>query len=453
MITHAHPTTSSASASASTRALASRPLELGEARRLRDLIAALLRKEQAAMAEFLVALADFDRRRGWEALGHANLFAFLHVELRLSKSAAFYRKSAAGLLQDFPEVIEPLRDGRLCLSTIAELAKVLTEENRATVAPRFFGLSAREAQELVAELQPRGVPSTRMVVTRVLRQSAPLPASVTQPLLTFGPAVGFAPPVSFAPEPDPQVETSPNVVPPSRVLTSELANGGGPGVATRDQIVPLTADLRRIHLVVSKQVVKKLETAREGLSRSIRGATVEQVLEAALDLLLEKQAKTRGQVKRPRSLASATATPPTPATPPILATPPTSSTGQYRQGPGRESAEMPSTALHLTLTAPEVITAPPMHRRQGPREAIPAAVKRAVWARDQGRCTWPLASGGRCDSTHLLELDHVNPWARDGRPTEANLRLLCHRPKGSPGFTRSTPVEGGRSASPWLLAI
>ena len=55
-----------------------------------------------------------------------------------------------------------------CLSTIAELAKVLTEENRFVVVPRFFGLSAREAQELVAELQPREVPSTRMVVTRVL---------------------------------------------------------------------------------------------------------------------------------------------------------------------------------------------------------------------------------------------------------------------------------------------
>ena len=183
MIATAHPTPSSAAASS--HAAATSTLELLEARQLRDALKLLLRKEQAAMADFLVALADFDRRRGWEPLGHANLFAFLHVELRLSKSAAFYRKSAAELLQDFPEVIEPLRDGRLCLSTIAELAKVLTEENRAVVAPRFFGLSAREAQELVAELQPREVPSTRMVVTRVLDRSAPPPASAAQPLLTL----------------------------------------------------------------------------------------------------------------------------------------------------------------------------------------------------------------------------------------------------------------------------
>jgi hypothetical protein len=35
-----------------------------------------------------VALADFDRKRLWLELGHGSLFAFLHVELALSKGAA-----------------------------------------------------------------------------------------------------------------------------------------------------------------------------------------------------------------------------------------------------------------------------------------------------------------------------------------------------------------------------
>ncbi len=39
------------------------------------------------MADFLVALADFDRRRAWVELGHNGLFMFLHRELGLSKSA------------------------------------------------------------------------------------------------------------------------------------------------------------------------------------------------------------------------------------------------------------------------------------------------------------------------------------------------------------------------------
>jgi hypothetical protein len=339
------------------------------------------------MADFLIALADFDRRRGWEALGHASLFAFLVAELRLSRSAAYYRKSAAALLQDFPEVIEPLRDGRLCLSTVGELAKVLTAENRDVVMPRFFGLGAREAQELVAELQPREVPSTRMVVTSVLDQPAASPAGIAQPLL----ALASAPPF----------EAHPNMVPPSRIPTSGLANGGGDHrVTRRDEIVPLTADVRRVHFNVGTQVVRKLEAAREGLSHAIPCATMEQVLEAALDLLLEKQAKARGQVKRPRTTLPD-------ASPRVAAT-------------GAAPEEQRNTPP-LALTPMD----PPPPRRAGPRGAIPAAVKRAVWQRDAGRCSWPLDVGGTCGSTHRLEFDHVVPWADWGGETEANLRLVC----------------------------
>src|SRR5512140_3969122 len=58
------------------------------------------------------------------------LFPFLHDRLGLSKAASPYRKTAAGLLQRYPEIIEPLRDGRLCLTTIGQLAKVITPANR-----------------------------------------------------------------------------------------------------------------------------------------------------------------------------------------------------------------------------------------------------------------------------------------------------------------------------------
>src|SRR5512137_9558 len=99
MITNANSTTSTAAASA--HAPAGRPLELLEARRLRDALRSLLRTEQSAMAEFLVALAAFDARRGWEPLGHASLFAFLTAELGLTPAPTYWRVSAARLLQRF----------------------------------------------------------------------------------------------------------------------------------------------------------------------------------------------------------------------------------------------------------------------------------------------------------------------------------------------------------------
>jgi 5-methylcytosine-specific restriction endonuclease McrA len=56
---------------------------------------------------------------------------------------------------------------------------------------------------------------------------------------------------------------------------------------------------------------------------------------------------------------------------------------------------------------------------------VTAAVKRAVWLRDDGKCTWPLDSGGTCGSTTRLEIDHVVPRARGGASTVDGCRLLC----------------------------
>jgi len=56
---------------------------------------------------------------------------------------------------------------------------------------------------------------------------------------------------------------------------------------------------------------------------------------------------------------------------------------------------------------------------------IPAHVKRAVAARDQGRCTFVSEAGRRCSATYRLEFDHVEPVARGGRATVDGIRLRC----------------------------
>ncbi len=156
-------------------------------------------------------------------------------------------------------------------------------------------------------------------------------------------------------------------------------------VERRDEVEPLTADLRRLGMTVSKRFLKKLDAARSGLSHSIPRASTEQVLEAALDLLLEKQARARGLVKKPRKVI----------------------------------------ATAIPNTAPAPTPAGHRHRRTSPRQHIPAAVYRAVWRRDGGRCSWPLDSGGVCGSTHRLELDHIVPWARWGDERVDDLRIVC----------------------------
>jgi 5-methylcytosine-specific restriction endonuclease McrA len=58
-----------------------------------------------------------------------------------------------------------------------------------------------------------------------------------------------------------------------------------------------------------------------------------------------------------------------------------------------------------------------------PRQ-IPAAVRDEVFVRDQ-RCTYVSPDGKRCNSTHVLQIDHIKPVARGGAAVIDNLRLLC----------------------------
>ena len=58
--------------------------------------------------------------------------------------------------------------------------------------------------------------------------------------------------------------------------------------------------------------------------------------------------------------------------------------------------------------------------------AIPAGVRRRVWQRDQGRCSYEdPVSGRRCGSRHLIQVDHIFPYALGGDAEVPNLRLLC----------------------------
>ena len=65
------------------------------------------------------------------------------------------------------------------------------------------------------------------------------------------------------------------------------------------------------------------------------------------------------------------------------------------------------------------------HRQSSDPRHIPAHVKRAVWQRDGGRCTFMSDDGHRCQAETDLEFDHITEVARGGEPTVDGMRLLC----------------------------
>jgi 5-methylcytosine-specific restriction endonuclease McrA len=68
----------------------------------------------------------------------------------------------------------------------------------------------------------------------------------------------------------------------------------------------------------------------------------------------------------------------------------------------------------------------PSHRRPAADSRhIPDPVRRAVWERDGGRCTFVSEDGHRRGSRKLVEFDHIEAFARGGDATVENVRLLC----------------------------
>jgi hypothetical protein len=56
---------------------------------------------------------------------------------------------------------------------------------------------------------------------------------------------------------------------------------------------------------------------------------------------------------------------------------------------------------------------------------IPDAIRRAVWERDGGQCTFRDRHGRRCPARERIEFHHVTPFALGGDHSLSNIRLTC----------------------------
>jgi len=146
--------------------------------------------------------------------------------------------------------------------------------------------------------------------------------------------------------------------------TKPAARQVGPG----GKVEPIAYERFGVQFSMAKETREKLEHAQTLLSHSVPSGDLAEVFDRALDALIEKLEKRKaGATMNPR---------------------------------------------------------PPLRRNLAVR-TIPAYVRRAVWERDQGRCTFVGENGHRCDSKRFLEFDHVEPVARGGQATVEGLRLRC----------------------------
>jgi hypothetical protein len=160
-------------------------------------------------------------------------------------------------------------------------------------------------------------------------------------------------------------------------LAPAKSNGSGPipartctgpgGTEAPFKLDPLSASSYRVEFTASAELYAKIEKTRQMLSHALTMDDLASLFERALDVLIEQETKRRMGAGRPRK--------------------------------------------RRTLSA-------------GSRH-IPVEVRRAVWERDAGQCTFADSAGRRCSERRFLTLEHRQPFAMGGPPTVENLCLLC----------------------------
>jgi hypothetical protein len=182
-------------------------------------------------------------------------------------------------------------------------------------------------------------------------------------------------------------------------------------------VEPLSPSRYRVELTVDQRYVDLVEEARDLLAHQIPDRDLARVHERAMEALVKALRKSRhAATDRPRARKSA----------PISAVENSASTekGATVANSADVLNDIGAAGTDRTLGA-DAGEEPGEPSGASSGRHIPAALKRAVWERDQGRCTFVDSRGCRCRETGWLEFHHEQSFAKDGPMTLENLALRC----------------------------
>jgi 5-methylcytosine-specific restriction endonuclease McrA len=449
--------------------------ELEHAKQLSDeaLISKLsrcVREDRVLNARLLAHLGEMDDRGLYRDQGFNSMFDYCVRALHMSESEADLRIKSARIGRQFPNALEMLARGELHMTALRLLAPVLTASNTHLLKEVCFK-SKQEVREVIAKHFPapdvadsmRRLPQPRSTSL----SHEPQPAVLSQ----LSSAIPVQPSAQLASSPHHPIQTSdaPLLVssPHQPVQTSgaplfasspnHSAHASGSPLRTSVRstfavnkpavIAPLSEGRYKVQFTASKSLHWKLKEARDLCCDEVPYGELARIVEQAIDLLIAHKKKQRfaltsrprkewlprsgahasserreednvskgpvgGMPHRPReaerSLAKHEAN--TPVDGPCEA---------------EQSLAKPRESKSAERACDEKQTSAKREAGKSDSRYIPSALRRAVYARDGGQCSFVSTNGTRCGSRRDLEFDHIVPFARRGAMTLDNLRLMC----------------------------
>ena len=324
-------------------------------------------KDSRRVESVLVAhIAEVDARRLFAREASSSMFQYCVDVLHLSKAEAYHRIAAARASRKHPVLLTMLEDGRLHLSGISVLAPHLTNANCDELLNRAIHKTKDAIKELVAEIAPK--PDVPSVVRKLPLRQAPASAKASARPRRSSESGGGKPATQTPTEPRSDRAGPDSGGQHCQALPPAPAPPVPAPVPEKPAVVePLAPARFRVQFTASAEFRDKIER----LSTLMPGVDLAAIMEAAVTEKLERlEAKRLGKTKKPR-----------------------------------KSLEEADTALGV--------------------RGISAPVRRFVWERDQGQCTFVSEDGRRCPAREGLEFDHDEPYGVGGDRSAKNIRLRC----------------------------
>jgi hypothetical protein len=376
-------------------------------RRLAELVSQSRRVE----ADLVAHIGEVEARKLFAREASPSMFAYCTKRLHLSEAEAYLRITVARAARTHGGLLAMLRDGRLHLSGIVRLLPLLTPDNREALLARATHRSKRQILELVAELAPRPDVSARM---RKLPQRRPAPvpvslASATRSLPEPEAAATGALAVSKATR-GPSEDASTAVVP------SAGGNGRLPEpVVTSGRSLPRTSGRKlcpeRVEGPSDRDGSSPQELCPDRVPQSVEAprAILEPLAPARYKVQFTASAELRDKLERLLALLRSKR-------------PDLDLAAVIEQAVSEKLERFEARRFAQTGTPRrrlEDTSGSPVSRR------VPSAVRRAVYAREGGRCSYVDGQGRRCTEEQTVEFHHRHPFAMGGDHSPGNIGLLC----------------------------
>jgi 5-methylcytosine-specific restriction endonuclease McrA len=427
------------------------PTELSDAELL-SATRGLVGRSNQLLASLLAHLGEVEARGIHRTRACASLYGYCIYELRFSEDEAFRRVTAARLVRRFPALLDAVASGELHLTGLLMLGPLLTADNLVEVLARAKHRTKKELARLVRildplpqippRIEPLGPASSRLVPAAAtwgqfmsalnpVRELEPggRPRDWTEsgacdwveraqgaPIANDGSSAArleqdgtATPPVSAPARSD--ADAMPSDSAPAR--SDADATPSEPEAASPPRLEP---QRYKVQFEASEEYVELVEKAKALLSQTAPRVDLGELhLRALRALVTELERRKHAATDRPRQRAAQAAAtqPPTPS---VAEPAPHDRLAGGDAGQSRNAPESRSLLEHGLEC--------PRQRRQRGRH-VPAALRRAVFERDEGRCTFRSDSGERCRETAHLELHHLVPFARGGEHRLDNLTLRC----------------------------